>query len=241
MARILVVIGVAASAATSALGSLSIGNATVQPAGPRTGANGLAFFNMEGSGAGNFASYGVARFDLSADKAALDALYGAGQWSVTGATLTLVESNAAFSHAGGIAVYFSADNATSILNDGSSPLRFDPTALPGGNNQAAQGLVREALPVASYIFPQTGTGNNGAVDVYNLTLTPGLLSRLQSGAASSVVTLVFEPQDPTVAATYAGFTNTTFAGPTLTIQATPAPGVATLLALGGLIAARRRR
>jgi hypothetical protein len=233
---------VLAGAATAALGSVEANsNATVQPGGPRTGGNGVAFFNIEGSNNTTFASYGVARFDLTAEWASLDATYGAGNWTVTGAALALVESNAAFSAPGAINVYFSSDDATSILA-GASPLAYDVGSLPGGNSQGVNGLLREGTPVASYVFPTTGNINSGQVDSYALTLTPGLLSNLTPGG-DAAVTLVFEGQDPGVAATYAGSTNATYDGPTLTIiaQAVPAPSSVLLLGIAGLSAARRRR
>src|SRR5712672_3227163 len=67
-------------------------NATVQPAGPRTGANGKAFFNMEGSTAGgaSFSSFGVADFTFPAQ-----AVTG-----ITSISLQMAQSNAAFSAMG---------------------------------------------------------------------------------------------------------------------------------------------
>jgi hypothetical protein len=241
MRSILSVVVLSCAASTS-LAGLAFSNATVQPSGPRTGANGLNFFNLEGSANNTFASFGVVRFNLTADKANFDTLYGPGNWTITGATLSLTESNAAFSHAGGVSVYYSPDDTTDITNGSpvTSPLRYNAAFLPGGNSQGSDGLLREAAPLASYIFPTTGNINTGQVDSYALALSPGLLANLSAGG-DAIVTLVLEDQDPTVAATYAGFSNATLAGPTLTITAVPAPGAIALLGLGTVVAARRRR
>ncbi len=209
--------------------TLANSNATVQPPpfGVRTGANGRIFMNIEGSISGTFASYAVARFDLSADKAAFDALYGAGHWVVTGATLVLHQENAAFSHAGDMNIYFSPDDTTSILNDGTSPLLYNVAFIPGGNSQGPDGLVREATELAAYTFNQTGAGNNGTPETYPLALTTGLTARLAPTSTDSIVTIVFEGQDPTVAATYGGFQDANFPGPTISITAVAIGGCGT--------------
>lgn len=234
-----IVMACAMGCSASALGAEAFSNATVQPGGPRSGSGGLAFLNIEGNANGSFASWGVARFDMAADKAALDALYGAGNWIVTGARLKLTQSNAAFSSSGGVSVYFSSDNSTSI-DAGASPLIFNSSFLPGGNSQGADGLAREAAALVSFTYTPV---SSGTIDVYNLNLSAGLLSRLMSGSVSDIVTLTFEGQSDTVAATYAGYSNSTYDGPILEIIAeqVPSPGSLTLFALSGLIAGRRRR
>ncbi|MBX3390307.1 MAG: PEP-CTERM sorting domain-containing protein [Phycisphaeraceae bacterium] len=232
-------IACAMGCSASVLGAEAFSNATVQPGGPRPPTSGEAFFNIEGNANGNFASWGAARFDMTADKAALDALYGVNNWVVTGARLKLTQSNAAFSTAGDVSVFFSSNNSTSF-DSGTSPLRFNAGFLPGGNSQGADGLVREATALVTYTYTPIASGT---IDTYNLILSPGLLSRLMAGSASNIVTLTFEGQSDTVAATYAGFSNFTYDGPVLEIIAeqVPAPGSLALLGLSGLIAGRRRR
>jgi len=72
---------------------IATANATVKPAGPRTGTSGLKYFNVEGSANTTNASYGVLRFDSSSLKSAFDTQYGAGAYSITDLTLSLVEAN----------------------------------------------------------------------------------------------------------------------------------------------------
>ena len=78
IATVMLVAATAASASAELVQLEAFNNATVQPGGPRTGSSGLAFFNIEGSDYGNFASYGVMQFDFSGIAATYDAKYGAG-------------------------------------------------------------------------------------------------------------------------------------------------------------------
>src|SRR5262249_46577527 len=71
-------------------------NATVQPAGPRPGANGKQFFNMEGAGNGSFASFGVVDFQSSPMNV-----------QITSLTLALTQANAAFTNNGALIFYLS--------------------------------------------------------------------------------------------------------------------------------------
>src|SRR5262245_33554919 len=81
--------GVANAASISLLAS---DNATVQPGGPRAGASGKSFFNLEGSANTTFASFGVADFNFGS------VVLGGTATGVSGAALQLTQSNAAFSH-----------------------------------------------------------------------------------------------------------------------------------------------
>ena len=80
----------------------------------RTGSSGLAFFNIEGSDFGRFASYGAARFDLAGIKSEFDAQLGAGLWVVDSIALQLTQSNASFTAAGAVDVFFTADDLASL-------------------------------------------------------------------------------------------------------------------------------
>lgn len=233
-------------------------NATVKTTGPRTGTNGTNFFNVEGDVAGGGApsyanaSYGILRFDLGAIKAGWDTTYGVNNWNVSGAQLNLIEANAAFTHSGSVNVFLSLDNTTTIANDGSSPFKYDPASLSAGNNQ---GNIYSALsnPAGTGIsdnqflgalgLPTTGNINNGSVDSLTLPLSGLLLAALQSESAA-IITIVIESADATTAGTFAGATNATASSrPQLVVNAVaaPAPGAMGVLALGGLLAARRRR
>jgi hypothetical protein len=182
-------------------------NATVQPGGPRAGVNGKQFFNMEGSANGTFASFGVVDFQPSPMSL-----------QVTSLTVTLTQANAAFTHNGALTFYLSTDTATNI-EPGVSPLIYNPADIPTG-------LGTQLSP----IFP-LGTGSftqvsDGTMDIFSFSFSPSaavasyLTSQISTGGR---IRVVIAPGDPTVAATYAGFSNTEFAGPELTLAA-PEPG-----------------
>jgi hypothetical protein len=199
-------------------------NATVQPAGPRSGSSGKAFFNMEGSNNAAFASYGVIDFDF----ASLAPPFGGPVTGITSATLQMTQSNAAFSMPGPLSVYLTTQTAVDI-QPGTSPLTYQ-----GTNNGAAS--------VGPQLSPLTllGTGMynviaNGTVDSYSLSFTGAALTSLLNAMNNDTrLRLVVTPDTAATAATYAGFTNNTLSGPTLVINATVVPEAAsiTLLALG---------
>ena len=98
----------------------AVNNATVQPGGPRPGINGKQFFNMEGSGNGTFASFGVVDFQSNPMNA-----------QVTSLTLVLTQANAAFTHDGGLIFFLSTDTATNI-EPVTSPLIYSAGDIPTG-------------------------------------------------------------------------------------------------------------
>jgi len=200
-------------------------NATVQPGGVRGGASGLAFFNIEGSANGNFASYGVARFDGAAIKSELDATYGAGAWAIEDVSVELVQSNAGFTTDGSVSVAYTGDDVTSIL-EGSSPLAYP-----------LDGEFADAVTLTGYTFNEVATGT---LETYTLPDLGALWADLLAG---DVITLLFIDNDATVAATYAGYSNFDYAGPTLSVTAAPVPLPAGLGLLGAplVMLARGRR
>lgn len=216
-------------------------NATVQAGGPRSGGSGLAFFNIEGSGNGNFASYGVARFDLSAMKAGNDTLWGADGWKVVSIFLDLTQSNASFTTDGAVDVYFTDDDTTSIAA-GSSPLKY-PFA----------GDFADASKIMGYDFFEIGSGTVESHELFSaagVNSAGALALAADIESSDNLVTLALIDADAAVAATYAGYTHSTFTGPTLSVivspNITPVPEADTwamLIAGLGLVgfAARRRR
>jgi hypothetical protein len=225
----LIVIGLAEDARADVILD-AFDNATIQPTGPRTGANGQLFFNIEGSDNGQFASFGVADFMPSAMNVAITSL-----------TLTLTQANASFTHNGSLLFYISGDTTTSI-DPGTSPLFYDGGALPTG-------LGTQLSPthfLGTGMFTEVA---DGTVDSFNFTLdmatTVYLDSQLSMGGP---IRVIVAPGDAAVAATYAGFSNTDFSRPQLSLTTVPEPstfagiGLVLLFASGasrGRRAARR--
>ena len=208
-------------------------NATVQPGGPRTGASGTNFMNIEGSDNNAFASFGVIDFTAPT---------GQPMASVTGLAVTLTESDAAFTTPGGLVFYVTTDTGASIANDGSSSLAFDATDTPGGLGSQLSTLY--TLGTGS--FTSTGNTNTGQVDTFTFAPDATTAAYLEAQiAAGGTIRIVIAATDATTAATFAGATNTTLAGPQLTIttNAVPEPATIGMVGFGGIalmIAARRR-
>jgi hypothetical protein len=201
----------ATSTAQTIANAVAVQTGTIQPTGPRQPANGDNFFNIEGANNTTFASYGVARWDLTAVRAAFDATYGAGQWRVTSVELEMTQDNAAFSHAGAVSVYLSSDDSTDVKT-AAAPVQypfFDPlTSAPD------LALANGGSPILQYSFPllatgtldrytQSGSLQNGAALSPSevLSLASDLTSHIQSG---NTLTFVFVEGDPATAATYRG-------------------------------------
>jgi hypothetical protein len=217
------------SAATTAV-AYAYSNATVQPSGPRTGANGLNYFNVEGpdKGGGNFNSFGVV--DFSAPQLGLDSSQN---YLFNQITLNFTEANSSFSAAGPINFYLASDTSTSILNDGSSPLRNDGT-MEGVSSGGQLGTL--------YFL---GQGNfspisNGTVDTYTFNLTDPAIQTLLNDLIDSNGTLRI------VATAAASYSSATWSGYTFNAETLmldyqlldiPEPSTYALLASGiaGLI------
>jgi hypothetical protein len=198
------------AASSAAITVIAFNNATVQPAGPRPGTNGKAFFNMEGSANGAFASYGVLDFQIPLGEPALNA---------DTLTVSLTQANASFTHDGTLSFYLSTDTSTSI-DPGSSPLQF-PTPAP-----------TLAYPLGLGSFTEVA---NGQLDNYTFALSAGLKTYVNNQITSGgLIRIVINPNDPNVAATYAGATfNPAASRPELTLSVGAAvPEPSTILSLG---------
>jgi hypothetical protein len=200
----LALIALAAAVAVAQADMLSIeaaDNATVRPDGPRSGSSGKAFLNMEGSANAAFASYGVADFNFGTLSSTV--------LSINSVTLSLTQSNAAFTTDGGLVISLDTTSPLVDIQPGTSPLAFDG-ADPGTATDVSDGDLTLSSLGGPFAFVQVANGN---VDNYPLTLSPALNN-------GDTIRIVIGTGDATVAATYAGATNSTYEGPTLTIDAT---------------------
>lgn len=196
--------------------ALATYNLTIQPAGPRLGANGLRFLNVEGVNNGVFASFGVAEFTV-ANLGIPGTVTDVGRL-----TLKLTSSNAAFSVSGPFDVWITQDNSTILsqvtdpFQSNYCPLKFDPLAAPSG--VAAQ--LDPKWNLGSSFFDVT-LGTGVAFDT-DLVLSPAakayVISQLNSG---SVLRVIVSNADAAGACTFAGYTNTvpTTPGPRLGVDA----------------------
>jgi hypothetical protein len=162
------------------------------------------FFNMEGSDNGTFASFGVVDFQS-----------GLMNVPITSLTLDLTQDNAAFTHNGTLIFYLSTDTATNI-DPGTSPLIYNAADVPTGTGTQLNSL----LLLGAGVFTQS---TNGAVDTFSFVPSAAVTSYLDGQISTGgPIRLVITPGDATVAATYAGFSNTEFTGPQL-ILGVPVP------------------
>ena len=145
-------------------------NATVQGAGPRSGANGKAFFNLEGSDNAAFASFGVIDIDLSS------LFLGGNPYStITGATLTLSENNAAFSHPGSYSVYLT--NQTGVdISSANTNLKSITTNNGSAMVDANNLLTPLSTLLGSDVWTTTGNVNNGTLHPVTLNFSGAALT-----------------------------------------------------------------
>jgi len=218
----------ASTAHAATLTQLAFDNATVQTTGPRTGANGKNFFNIEGSANGTFASYGVIDFSFGVLPFPVTA--------INSVTLKLTQSNAAFSTTGG--VVFSLDHSATLANiqPSLSPLA-DDGATPGTTMDETQGdLALYTFGGGPFSYTVIGTGNTDSYTLVPDAATQAeMISRLNS---VKTVRVVVGSGAPTVAATWAGFSNTSVAGPTLVLDVTYNQSTPTVVGTWGKIKAQ---
>jgi autotransporter-associated beta strand protein len=190
-------------------------SATVQAAGPRTGANGTNYLNVEAASNGSFASYGVidfsvADFNLTFPVTAISSL-----------SLSLTESNSSFTTANSaLKFYLTDDTTTSIANDGSSPLVFDTSNTPEGLGSQ---LTTTYLLGSGNFSSNSGSAGTGTVDSYSLSLSGNaetyFLSQLNT--SGTTLRLIITTTDATGASTWFGGTTSTPSNrPTLSFDAT---------------------
>jgi hypothetical protein len=192
------------------VGGLAVDNATVQPTGPRSGSSGKAYLNIEGSANGSFASYGVADFQFG--------ILPFPVLGVNSAALALTQANAAFSTTGLVTLSLDQSAALADIQPGASPLAFDGVD-PGTATDVLEGDL-SLLALGGGPFTYT-VGASGDVDNYAFVLDAAteaeLVNRLNN---AKPIRIVIGTGQVNVAATWAGYTNTTYAGPTLNLDVT---------------------
>src|SRR5258706_2635901 len=216
---------------------LAMDNATVNPSWPRAGTSGKNFFNVEGDNNSTNASYGVIGFSGAA-------FNSSGATHVSGLTLTLTESNAAFSLPGSLTVYLASDSSADIQPTTSTAPVYAAGLMPEGIG--ATTAFGTLTSLGSIAFNTTGNTNTGMADSLSLpSLTAGvdafLTNLLNNGGK---IRVVLAPETVTTAATFAGFSNTTATtpGPTLDLVTdAPEPATAGILAIGGVVTLLHRR
>lgn len=164
---------------------------TIRPVGPNTACSGDQFVNVEGVNNGDFASYAVIRFDANDVRAEFDATFGAGDWSVSGVELRLVQTGASFALDGFLDLFYSTDDLTDCKTS-SSPLKHPFT----------EGGVDD-LPVEFVTQQFFAVGAAGDVDAYDLSGSASLLADLSPGG-DGVATIVIVEGDPDVATSHRG-------------------------------------
>jgi hypothetical protein len=181
---------------------------TVQSGGPRPGAAGRTYFNVQGKANERFASFGVLDYRSAKPETPVT--------KVGKLTLTLTQSVARFSKDGAIRIAVAPDVTTDPKPEGST-LKFDPKAEGGVGEQLGK-LIPLASAQASFTKRKTG-------DVDAIVLMPSaeaeavLIRQINSGG---VIRLVVTPADDAVAATYFGVgANEAEQRPNLALETTP--------------------
>ncbi|MEI7658806.1 MAG: hypothetical protein WCK33_12155 [Phycisphaerae bacterium] len=196
-------------------------NATVNPSpfGVRNGPNGLAFLNVEGSDLLTFASYGGLRFNMAPMKAKFDTAYGAGNWHVEKAYLFLMQANAAFTAGGDVQIVWTGNDAQNFSDVATPEVTLYENYLTD---------YPDAATVATYTFvrgadlPPGNPGGNGTIESHQIgdVASPNEVVNELNGASGNL-TLLMRDATTSVAATYAGTTNTSWRGPTIVVFAAP--------------------
>ncbi|MDR3634419.1 MAG: hypothetical protein P4L84_11490 [Isosphaeraceae bacterium] len=180
LSALAVVLSLAPSVCVGGEAIASASSATVQPTGPRSGATGVRFLNVEGKNNEKYASFGVLDFKpgkLDANDAVV-------------LTLSLTQSIAKFSKSGKIKVYLSAD------------AKSTPETLKFKGDDGLDGQLAPLYPVGESTFEK---GETGKQDSIALKLDHEALAAFRSQVAETgVVRLVLVPADAEVAATYFG-------------------------------------
>lgn len=166
--------------------------ATVQPGGPRDGANGKHFFNVEGPDKGKYASYAVADFKVPAG--------AADQFSAI--HLTLYHAPSRFTNAGSFDVWVVSGVDTRI--DPSSDIRF----VAAGPDWGFAEYFGERLSLVKGV-EYAGDLEKGEPFVIKVPVSPIEAAVIRSKVSDEgQLRLILTPATSTVAATFFGVRET---------------------------------
>jgi hypothetical protein len=180
---------VAAHAGEDVVASKSL---TVQAGGPRQGAAGTNYFNIQGKNKDRYAGFGVLVFPV---------LKGDERAEIKNLTIALVQSIPSFASDGKIKFYLArpADADPSSVEK----LKYDSTATGG----LAKDAFKSLYPLGSAAFKKVETGR---LDTF--VLAPDAMARDELRSlikTGGVLHIVIAPEDDDVAATYFGAGNET--------------------------------
>ena len=197
----------------------AVANATVQQGGVRSGTSSTNFFNMQNNANGNFASYGVAEWNLGAGSF-LNAPAGLVGDDIGGLSVRMTQDNPRFSSDTPLRFWLWSNTSPSLA-PGSTEITFDSTAV-GGISDPPQPWFSDP-----YSIWEIGTGNyietvSGDQDIFTFDASSWDAAARDYVATqlndSGLLRVVIESTLDTGAngsATYAGYTNSTYSGPEL--------------------------
>ena len=198
---LLALVAFPAAAQCADLFGFTFNNGTIWQTGPRPGANGKRFLNVEGRNAGEFASYAVADVYVPTGGRTISI--------VNSLRVAMTQSNAAFTLNGRIRLCLTLDIDTPIDPPaaGEDPaLRFDPKYVDGVGEQLGPLYDLGEVDFIQY--------KDGTMDVFEFFPEPEaeLVLRIYVTYLNRF-RLVVKPADEDVAATYAGVTNRLYPPP----------------------------
>jgi len=206
-------------------------NGTLNGADANTNYGSLGAISVAGSASGNNGEYlALLKFDLAGAVAAFDTAYGAGNWTITSATLRLAGN---FATQGAVPnnARFPAISSGMFEIDWFSDDSWTETGVTYNNFTAG---TTASLGGFTYTPP----GNNVQV-TWSLGLVPALTSDIASAGA---VSLRLAPTDTTLSYLFNSRSYNTAANyPLLSVTAVPEPSALLLAGIGSLILLTRRR
>ncbi len=186
-------------------------NYTVRQTGPVTGGNGTSLFQVEGSSNGNFSSFGVIDFDMSG-VLAVETIAS----RIEEISLGLLQDNESFTRDGPVSVYVTSAAAAGVtinssiqFQSGNNRIDCVPAILSNGAELAATYPAVHHSPTGSDL----PDGTNDEVVLNRDAIRTAMLNALNNDGSFRLIVV---PDHASTTATYAGNTNGSFSGPTIT-------------------------